>query len=797
MNGLSFGRIGVSTITPVSLPGVSIWVRWAGCATIPATVHQRLVEWTVEYGADTGEQPISVPHAWCQDVPISWEGPATYRTRVSVPSAGGWLLFRGVAYASKVSVEGEEIARHEGMWDAFSADLCRWAGRDVELQVEVVKAGGSAYPVREVAAGFLPFVYHTFGGIYQDVTLYPMREDPRGASRPIPDQRVEVRGGRVHADGKPFYMRGVLHWGWYPGVGHTNPSEEQMRAEAKQVLALGFNTLKCCLWVPTHRHLEILAEEGLWVWMELPLWDPSPAHLDRIGAEIERVVEQYRHHDNILCWTLGCELSEGCPPGFRQRMVERTRALTDSPLVTDNSGSAEMYGGDPREFGDFYDFHPYCDTPFFPTVLDALLPGARAAKPLFLGEFNDHDTHRDLARLKALDPYWASADEALNAQGVRWQYDLPGVLATNRFADPAHTAASEALAVGSQSKRTFVRKVVQEAVRSRPEISGYVVTGWSDTPISTSGMVDDHGLAVPKPGWNGPDCLFVLPRRRPPWVRGGNRPGWVDPFTHFDGPVALRVGLHSEAGCQAALSWSVVEFAWRGNVRPRGRVAQMECEAVSVEPLDAREIGDVFFEGEPGGYLLRARFGQVEGAWPVWIVSGLVPETFAGWSVYDPRGRFDGVTFGGGDGLISTRLDPTCVVPKGPCVCFLDDGPVVGAPFWRESAFEFLDDAFWSRVGYKERWERLLSVSGDCVLDMDALRDLLPGVDWQVLMNRVDVRTYAEAPVLVRGTGEHRRCLITTLRPDGGLGAQPLGVPRNPSGVELMRQLCATVVSDA
>lgn len=763
------------------------------CATIPATVHQRLVEWTVEYGAGTGQIPVCVPHAWNQDVSVSWEGPATYRTRVTVPESGGWVLFRGVAYEAAVSVDGEEVAHHEGMWDAFSADLCRWAGREVELRVDVTKAGGPTHPVREVAAGFLPFVFHTFGGIYQDATLYAMREDPMGAARPVPASRVEVRNGRVFADDKPFYMRGVLHWGWYPEVGHSNAPEERMREEARQILSLGFNTLKCCLWVPTHRHLEILAEEGLWVWMELPLWDPSPAHLDRIGQEIVRVVEQYRHHPNIVCWTLGCELSEGCPPGFRQSMVERIRELTGAALVTDNSGGAEMYGGDPREFGDFYDFHPYCDTPFFPTVLDALLPGARASKPLLLGEFNDHDTHRDLVRLQTTAPYWASADEALNAQGVRWQYDLPRVLASSRFADREQAAAGEALAVGSRSKGAFVRKVVQEAVRSRPEISGYVVTGWSDTPISTSGMVDDHGAVVSKPPWNGSDCLFVLPRRRPPWVRGGNRPGWVDPFTHFEGPVALRIGVHSEGGVHAALSWSVVEFAWRGNLRPRGRVAQMECDPVQIEPLDAREVGDVFFEGEPGGYLLRARFGSAEGAWPVWIVPQLAKGAFADWGVHDPRGRFEGVAFPGSQGLAATRLDPAVTTFAGPCLCFLDDGPVKGAPFWRESAFEFRDDAFWSKVGFKEQWERLLPVSGDCVLDMDALAELMPGVEWHVLMNRVDVRTYAEAPVMVRGLGDHHGWIVTTLRPDGGLGAQPLGVPRNPSGVALMRQLCAVV----
>src|SRR6185436_8241453 len=171
--------------------------------------------------------------------------------------------------------------------------------------------------------------------------------------------RVKVAGTKISVDGRPFYLRGVLTWGWYPELGHPNPSDEEIRREVGIAKKLGFNTIKFCLWVPSHRFLEILEEESMFAWMELPLWDPSPdeAKQEAMFEELRRIVLQYRRHDNIIVWTCGCELSSNTTAAFRERLYRMVKDLTEAALVKDNSGSSEMYGGDFREFGDFYDFH--------------------------------------------------------------------------------------------------------------------------------------------------------------------------------------------------------------------------------------------------------------------------------------------------------------------------------------------------------------------------------------------------------------------------------------------------------
>jgi len=56
-------------------------------------------------------------------------------------------------------------------------------------------------------------------------------------------------------------------------------------------------------------------------------------------------------------------------------------------------------------------------------------------------------------------------------------------------------------------------------------------------------------------------------------------------------------------------------------------------------------------------------------------------------------------------------------------------------------------------------------------------------LDPEPLMIRVDTRTYAEAPVLVRVAPGR---FATTLRPFGGLGGQPPDLTHNPSGAQFI-----------
>lgn len=710
---------------------------------------------------------MRLPHVWGQDVPADWEGPATYSTEVDA-GPRTWLLFHGAAYEAVVHVDGQRVAEHRSLWLPFAVDLRPFACRHVRVEVAVTKFGGPRFPVRDVASGFLPYVWGCFGGLYRPVERVETDEDP---SRPAPaaKARASVDARRVLVDGKPFHVRGVLSWGWYPQIGAPNPDRVAIAREVDLVLARGFNLVKFCLWCPPHEFLEVLAERGAFAWMELPLWMPTqdPALQAEMADELERIARHYARHGNVVLWSIGCELDRGVPADFRRDLVERVRRATGSPLVGDSSGGSEMYAGDPREFGDFADFHPYCDLPFYPEVLDSLAPGPRRAQPTLLGEFDDYDTLRDLDRIAAERPYWASTDACINPQGARWEHVLPGVVAADVRTSP--------WLADSLDKASFIRRAVREDVAAREWIAGFVVTGLRDTPISASGMQDDWGEPKPHDPCAQPDVAFLLPRRRPPWARGGNRPGWVDPWNVFAGPTMWHVGVRSEEGGDAALACELPG-------------AQARVHATRADPDEPTHMADVFAVVAPGEHELAIRWGDLRAAWPLWVVEPPSAEEWEGWDLYDPDGLWDAPLPPGGANLIAfaeppdlrERLDSGARV-----ILIATHGPA--APFWRECATTFPTPGP-LREAFHRRWSRMLPVGGDSVLDLELYRAL---VEPDVLMGRIDTRTYAEAAYVARigcGTGV---LVATSLRPHGGIGRQPTSLALNPAGVGLLRALRA------
>ncbi len=618
-------------------------------------------------------------------------------------NAPGWLVFQGVSALARVFVNGLLACEHLGIWDAFSVRI-EHVG-EVSLRVEVTKNGGETIPVSSIASGFLPYVFGTFGGIYKQVEWFEQDEDPLTPSEPAP-LRARFDGHKLIVDDKPVYLRGLLHWGWYPGLRHPAPEREICRQEIAAVKAMGFNCVKFCLWVPPHHYLEELESAEMFAWMELPIWNPG-ANTQQFHSELESIVTQYRHHRSIILWTVGCELGHQMTREARRALFYRVKELTGGGLVKDSSGGAEMYGGDPIEFGDFEDFHPYCDLSQFPAVLDLLQAGPRLGKAVLLGECNDFDNHRNLPRMVDEQPYWATDDSFLNAQGVRWQYDLPGVLANSRFATDSN--AHRALMSTSLSMKLFVHRTFQEWMRGRT-FAGNVITGIADTPISGSGLFDDWGEAKfpvdEIKRFMGPDTFFLIPQRRLPWVDGGNRVASYDPWHVFEGHNRIRIGMHSEAGYEGLIRWSISGGGFK---------ASGEATACVI-PLEPTEVADITWDAPPDARLtLRV---EASDAWQCWPI-----ESVSRWSAEEAE------------------------------FALPDPGSVVSAPAFREAAYEFRHPAL--STLFDHRPHTLLQALTDRFLDPAALPS-----DADILGTRVDTRTYRELPVVAKFADS----LVSTLR---------------------------------
>jgi hypothetical protein len=869
-------------------------------------------QWYLPDSFGEGWQPVQVPHCWEREgVAMSCEGPVWYVTEVKVPESWRrgriWLLLEGVSYETQIWVNGTRLGSHVGMWDRFAVDMTDHV-RDGKafIALRVVKPGGKTYPVPSTVAGFLPYVFGTFGGIWQHAwlirtpeawmeDLYPnvigkgqvevevscggqlpaelsltlyrpdgteidskqVSCDERGYVRialddpdpqwwssyaphlyrlevEITDQHgdtcriprwfgmrtVQVRGDTVLLNGEPIYPRGILHWGWYPQHLAPNPTEEEIRAELAQLREMGFNMVKFCLWVPPQHYLHLCDEMGMLAWMELPLWLPkvTPAFQRQAVEEYTRIVLQTRSHPSVIVWTLGCELSEGVCAPFLEKLYRLVKRLTDSPLVRDNSGGGEAYHGLLKEYADFYDNHFYCDPPFLRLLVDYFAPRGREVQPWLFGEYCDSDTFRDwqaiLNQHEGTVPWWACEDENVNPRGVRPQ--VYAVQQQQRMNQPAIAAYRDALKFSSSQQSLFHRKVTIETTRLYREVSGYVVTSIRDTPIATSGILDDLG----EPKWraeelrrfNNDRVLLLQFHRRRDWIHGGDRPSYVDRWNFRSGEtvvVHLSLSHYGRHDCKGTLHWWLRDEADEvllqgsqpsaallrtGTIAP---VATIELTMPKVSRMQPLHLHCV----------LQMDADQIENRWELWCYPPIDAGKMNRWAVYDPVDALQSAEQLGwqlrrvGEAelakerrVIASAWHPALreILQQGARVVLFQSGshglPTEGLPFWREGVALFLPHPLWQlfrQQGYAAG--QFYGLTCDRALASERLPELL-GEEAKVepVLRRVDARSFAVHDYLVEVQVGKGRLLATTLRVASGLGDAPASIAHNVAGAWLL-----------
>lgn len=653
---------------------------------------------------------------------------------------------------------------------------------------------------------------------------------------------LRAEGKRLLLNDAPCYPRMALSWGWYPESLHSNPGPERVRADFARLRALGYNGVKLCLWFPPQYYFDLADELGMLLWVELPMWIPQPSAFFRaqVPVEYDRLMRQARQHPAIILYTLGCELSrvvdaQMLAPLFalvKRHAGDPSTGSGQAALVRDNSGSGEAYGGLLNEFAEFYDYHFYSDLHHFRPLLDYFAPRGRPPQPWLFGEYCDYDTFRDpnaltkgVSHTPAVShtpPWWASDDPTINMQGARWQYDLPEQPARLR----ANGMDAQAAELGriSAAQGLWHRKYTIEQTRLFHEIGGYVVTGEADTPISTAGMWDARDQLKFEPdafrAFNGDTVLLAGWDRRRDWVAGGDR---AAPWDHWSYPAGTNVRVHllvSHYGAgrgPAQLRWQV---AFAGSAP----FAQGTHEtAFALLPGDLRELAVAEFAtpylSTPRQATLSAEVTigatQARNSWPLWVFPREPWRSVGATALHDPAGRlrdFGRIAPGIGGAwqddapngtapafsdlpagtlLISTVWDGgvRAWIERGGRAIVLLGGeglpaplPVRAMPFWREAIRLAAPHPAWGDFPRDDALAmQLFGCAADCALDMAGYAGT-----WQPILRRLDGRTmlvYEYALELEIGTG---RAIVSTLRVEGGQGAQPLGMTRNTAAAYLL-----------
>lgn len=630
---------------------------------------------------------------------------------------------------------------------------------------------------------------------------------------------LSKQGEQLLFNGAPVLLRGILNWGWYPEILCPAPDDEMIREEFRRVRELGYNMIKLCLYVPSPRYFEIADEEGMLLWLELPMWLPEVTERLRQNAprEYQDILETAHTHPSIILYSLGCELDHQVDAGLMEQLNRILRTCTHDVLACDNSGSGEAYGGLTFDYADFNDYHFYCDLHYFSPLVRHFQRDWRSPRPWIFGEFCDADDYRDLDEYQAVKgeyPWWLTEKNPIHPLRVL-AYPEQGI----RMAAHQLGFSGQDLQRISRQQSYMIRKSILEKVRSHSAMGGYVVTSIRETPLAASSMFDLLGRTkYPAEDFRtiNADTVLVLEQGRARrWTYGGDRPAPIDRQNRVSGDMLdYRIVLsHSGAPLPASeLRWSLL--APDGQPYHSGSVPVSRIVAGTVPQEIARITFPAPTVSQPQTYTLHA---EVEDAahnqWPIWIYPAIT-EWASTLAVYDPAGSLsvlddllqsaENITRQPDFSALQKRVLLTSVltpsildhVETGGQVIVLQHGagsmPAHPCPFWREAIKLLYPHPVLEHFPHDGLADaQFYHLATDWALDTVALQADLPRSRITPILRRLDARLFTLHDYLVEITLGSGRMLASSLRFAGGVGDQVANFKSNIAGRYLLQQMIA------
>ncbi|MGP4078753.1 glycoside hydrolase family 2 protein [Pseudalkalibacillus sp. R45] len=627
-------------------------------------------------------------------------------------------------------------------------------------------------------------------------------------------REVTVEHDRILLNGKPVYLRGVLHWGWYGDHIAPTPTKEEIIEELTRVKENGFNLIKHCLYVPTKEYLQTADEMGVLIWQELPMWLPevSETFEQRVNYQYEQIISEIRNHPSIILWTLGCELNHQVNASFLEQLFHKTKKLTDYAIIRDNSGSGECYGGLLKEFADFYDYHFYNDFHFYRDLINQFAGSWREQKPWLFGEFCDYDTYRNLDEVREKYngelPWWLMDDPIKNpgSRETRWHWyrqeekmkklDIP--------------FSNQELDENSKKSAFVYRKAVLELVRTYQKINGYVLTSIKGNPVATSAIFNDFGLPNHEPdklrSFNDETILSLTWDNRRDWINGGDRLINWDPYNYLTGNQ-VRPHLFVSHYSSQPVENCVIDWEYtleNGEALDDGTFIKSELPVGEAQEIGVMEVTAPKVM-KPTKLILTATLScdtkSIKNEWPLWIY----PESKLGkdqqfndiW-FEDPMHLYQGIKNlfplmryerylksiqPHVKCLVTTMLRSEHIeyVRNGGKVLYIQRGegefPIEKLPFWRESIQLFHKNQYMDDFPHEDHTG--LAFYG---LASDTAFIAADDPKRTPIMGRLDARTFDLHDYMFEKTIGKGYLVATTLRFEGGLGSQPSGIEHNPAG---------------
>lgn len=306
-------------------------------------------------------------------------------------------------------------------------------------------------------------------------------------------RRIEVKGDKILLNGEPIYLFGALDQNFYPITHYRLPKKNDLLSEFLKAKEMGLNLLRFHVKIPDDLYLELADELGLLIWIDLPyarqLNDRSMAYLERL---LENVLRRHGNHPSFVILSLineswGVDLSEEQTRNWLKSFYLKAKQFDETRLYVDNSACM----GNRHVVSDIDDFHFYHSFPYHNKLWDEKI------ESFATGNFKSFFEPKDkLPKIVSEFGVWGLSDPK-EWEGNWMRFPVTTMGMTFPGSSPQSSVSNlcdfhnlEDFIHQAQLHQFLGLKYQIEKMRLKQEITGYVITEFSDIAWEANGLLD-------------------------------------------------------------------------------------------------------------------------------------------------------------------------------------------------------------------------------------------------------------------------------------------------------------------